>query len=155
MDSGKLLSERLGTRSWSLTITFTFRFVVRLGALVSQHNPRIFRTLAPMSMQLKVSSPADVVFSTLLNSDYLSTFLETNRQRLGEAQAFVRSWFEERGVMVRPCHAGHFVWIDMGTRLSILDTAEEMAIFQRSLDGGVYIVSGNAMRSNHPGTHRR
>lgn len=126
----------------------------RLGALVSQHNPRIFRTLAPMSMQLKVSSPADVVFSTLLNSDYLSTFLETNRQRLGEAQAFVRSWFEERGVTVRPCHAGHFVWIDMGTRLSILDTAEEMAVFQRSLDGGLYIAPGSAYHCTTPGWFR-
>ena len=149
MDSGKLPSDRLGTRAISLTICF----LIRLGALVSQHNPRIFRTLAPMSMQLKVSSPADVVFSTLLNSDYLSTFLETNRQRLGEAQAFVRSWFEERGVTVRPCHAGHFVWIDMGTRLSILDTAEEMAVFQRSLDGGVYIVSKSLMCRDHPGYH--
>lgn len=113
----------------------------RIGALVTQHNPRLLRTLAQMSSQIKISSPSDVIFSSLLQSDYLPTYLELNRSRLGQAQAKVRTWFERRGVYVKPCNAGHFVWVNLGARLGIQSKEEELGIFQKLLNGGLYIVS--------------
>ena len=118
-----------------------FRLNSRIGALVTQHNPRLLRTLAQMSIQIKISSPADVIFSSLLQSDYLGTFLALNRSRLGEAQAKVRTWFERRGVYVKPCNAGHFVWVHLGPRVGIETKEQELEVFQKLLDGGLYIVS--------------
>ena len=94
-----------------------------------------------MSIQIKISSPADVIFSSLLQSDYLGTFLALNRSRLGEAQAKVRTWFERRGVYVKPCNAGHFVWVHLGPRVGIETKEQELEVFQKLLDGGLYIVS--------------
>jgi hypothetical protein len=36
---------------------------------------------------------------------------------------------------------GHFVWVDMGGALGFRDLATEKRVFQKLLDGGVYIVS--------------
>lgn len=41
------------------------------------------------------------------------------------------------GLMAR----GHFVWVDMGGALGFRDLATEKKVFQKLLDGGVYIVS--------------
>lgn len=112
-----------------------------IGALITQHNPRLLRTLAQLSIQIKISSPADVIFSTLLTSDYLPTFLRLNQSRLSVAQERVRTWFERRKVVVRDCNAGHFVWVNLGPRIGIKTKEEETWIFQKLLDGGLYVVS--------------
>lgn len=36
---------------------------------------------------------------------------------------------------------GHFVWVDIGSHLGFRDVVTEKKVFQRLLDGGVYIVS--------------
>jgi hypothetical protein len=38
-------------------------------------------------------------------------------------------------------HSGHFIWVDIGGHLGFRDVVTEKKIFQRLLDGGVYIVS--------------
>jgi 1-aminocyclopropane-1-carboxylate synthase len=93
---------------------------LRVGALISQHNPLLLRAMANTSMLMKrelcseswstthrsVSSPADVIFSALLNDKaFLKNFITTNRQRLGEAYAFTRKWFNDRGVEVAHSNA--------------------------------------------------
>jgi 1-aminocyclopropane-1-carboxylate synthase len=118
-----------------------------------------------------VSSPADVIFSALLNDkSALNDFIKTNQSRLSEAQAYTRSWFQNRGIAVADSNAyvdcvclptswptfccrkptqadqvgaddsGHFVWVNLGVRLGFRDAAEEKRVFQLLLDGGVYIV---------------
>jgi hypothetical protein len=53
-----------------------------------------------------VSSPADVIFSALLNDKpFLRSFIHTNRMRLAEAQAYTRQWFTDRGVAVADSNA--------------------------------------------------
>jgi len=37
--------------------------------------------------------------------------------------------------------SGHYVWINLGAKLGIHDVQEEKRVFQKLLDGGVYIVS--------------
>jgi len=36
--------------------------------------------------------------------------------------------------------SGHFVWVDIGGALGFRDLATEKRVFQKLLDGGVYIV---------------
>lgn len=107
---------------------------LRLGVLITQHNPLLLRTLAQTSMLMKISSPADVLFTALLTSpppasaisasstvaapkSYVEWFTQENRRRLTEAHAYVRGWFEERGCPVADSNAGHFVWVDIGARV--------------------------------------
>jgi hypothetical protein len=53
-----------------------------------------------------VSSPADVIWSSLLNDKpALHQFISTNRERLTEAHAFMRAWFKDRGFHVAPSNA--------------------------------------------------
>ncbi|ORY25180.1 pyridoxal phosphate-dependent transferase [Naematelia encephala] len=128
---------------------------LRIGSLVSQHNPLLLRAMANTSMLMKISSPADVIFSTLLTDDsYLEYFISTNRQRLGDAQAFVRGWFVQRGVTVAPSNAGNFIWVDLGGKLGFRDVATEKKVFQKLLDGGVYIAPGTAYHHNVAGWYR-
>lgn len=92
-----------------------------------------------------VSSPADIIWSSLLlDKPALNTFIKENRARLAEAHAFTRGWFEARGVGVAVSNAGHFIWVDLGSRLGMGDGEEgvkrEKKVFQELLDGGVYIV---------------
>lgn len=110
--------------------------------MVTQHNPDLITTLALLHLQTKISSPADVAFATLLTSDYLPIFLEINVKRLAEAQAQATRWFEQRrGVTVKASNAGHFIWLDLGSRLGIKSFSEELEVYQRLLDGRVYVAS--------------
>lgn len=57
--------------------------------------------MANTSMLMKISSPADVIWSALLNDkEKLDKFLALNIERLREASGYARRWFEERGVEV-------------------------------------------------------
>lgn len=79
---------------------------LRVGALISQANPLLLRAMAATSMLMKISSPADVIWSALLTDrEKLGEFVALNRQRLSEAGAFVREWFESRGVPVAHSNA--------------------------------------------------
>ncbi|ORX33610.1 pyridoxal phosphate-dependent transferase, partial [Kockovaella imperatae] len=84
----------------------------------------------------------------------LRRFIETNRSRLGEAQAFVRNWFEDRGVHVANSNAGNFVWVNLGGALGFDDAVTEKRVFQKLLDGGVYIAPGTAYHNSKAGWYR-
>lgn len=43
-------------------------------------------------------------------------------------------------------NAGNFVWVKLGERVGITSGRDEKRVFQRLLDGGVYIVSAGASR---------
>lgn len=128
---------------------------LRVGALVSQANPLLLRAMASTSMLMKISSPADVIWSALLtDEDKLPEFVALNRARLSEAGKYVREWFEARGVPVAHSNAGNFVWVDLGARLGFRDPKEEKRIFQRLLDGGVYVAPGTAYHNPEAGWFR-
>jgi hypothetical protein len=37
--------------------------------------------------------------------------------------------------------SGHFIWVNLGAKLGFSDAMTEKKVFQRLLDGGVYVVS--------------
>jgi aspartate/methionine/tyrosine aminotransferase len=93
---------RMGTL---LTLSFCANGL-RVGSLISQANPLLLRAMANTSMLMKISSPADVIWSTLLaDTEKLTEFVALNRERLTEAAQFVRDWFEARGVQVANSNA--------------------------------------------------
>lgn len=128
---------------------------LRVGALISPHNPLLLRAMANTSMLMKISSPADVIWSTLLEDrPTLNKFLATNRARLAEAAAYTRAFFESRGIEVYPSNAGNFAWVNLGPILGIETADEEKRIFQKLLDGGVYVAPGSGYHNPVPGWYR-
>lgn len=128
---------------------------LRVGALISPHNPLLLRAMANTSMLMKISSPADVIWSTLLEDRAtLERFLRTNRARLADAAAHTRRFFEDRGVDVYPSNAGNFAWVNLAPILGIETADEEKRIFQKLLDGGVYVAPGSGYHNPVPGWYR-
>ncbi|WVW81724.1 hypothetical protein I302_103720 [Kwoniella bestiolae CBS 10118] len=128
---------------------------LRIGSLVSQHNPLLLRAMANTSMLMKISSPADVIWSTLLlDPPRLESFISTNKQRLTEAHRFTRKWFIDRGVEVANSNAGNFIWVNLGKTLGFQDAITEKKVFQKLLDGGVYIAPGSAYHYHVAGWYR-
>lgn len=106
--------------------------------------------MAGMSIFSKISAPADVVFSSLLSSEYLSTFLLVSQERLRVAHDLVETWFSARGCTIYRCDAGPFLWVYMGDRLGIITWEEEARLHMRLFEEGkVYIVSAPDARLSH------
>lgn len=49
---------------------------------------------------------------------------------------------------------GNFVWVDLGSRLGFREAAEEKHVFQKLLDGGVYVAPGTAYHNPTAGWYR-
>ncbi|WWC66900.1 uncharacterized protein I206_100807 [Kwoniella pini CBS 10737] len=128
---------------------------LRVGSLISQHNPLLLRAMANTSMLMKISSPADVIWSTLLlDSKRLKSFINTNKLKLTESHKFTRNWFIERGIEVSNSNAGNFIWVNLGKKLKFENSIIEKKIFQKLLDGGVYIAPGSAYHYHIAGWFR-
>ena len=104
--------------------------------------------MAPLSLFMKVSSSADCLFSALLEEPsldgterYRDWFLRENRRRLESNYQLAKSWLEARGFHVIPSNAGHFLWVDLGSRMGWKTVEDEEDGFCRLFDAGLYLVS--------------
>ncbi|WWC58053.1 uncharacterized protein I303_100588 [Kwoniella dejecticola CBS 10117] len=128
---------------------------LRVGSLISQNNPLLLRAMANTSMLMKISSPADVIWSALLlDPPRLKSFIQTNKSKLTEAHAYARGWFVARGIEVANSNAGNFIWVNLGAKLGFTDASSEKKVFQKLLDGGVYIAPGSAYHYHIAGWYR-
>lgn len=84
----------------------------RAGSLVCQHNDRIMSALAAGAMPMRMGSPTDILWSALLTSPDLATYLDKNRQKLLRAYTYVTAWLDVHGIPYTPANAGHFVLVD-------------------------------------------
>jgi DNA-binding transcriptional MocR family regulator len=115
-------------------------------------------------MWLKISSPADALFSSMLNDEgQLDHFITTNRQRLASAYGFATRVLKRYNIPYIPSAAGHFVFIDLraflpahGSDGKVLanDAEKEAALFLALLNNGVYIAPGAFVRRLWSHTHR-
>jgi 1-aminocyclopropane-1-carboxylate synthase len=119
----------------------------RLGVLISQGNPTLIKAMAPLSLFMKVSSPADCLFSALLEApsqdgseQYRTWFIRENQRRLESNYRLARDWLVDRGFHVVPSNAGHFLWVDIGSKLGWKTVEDEEEGFATIFDAGLYIV---------------
>jgi 1-aminocyclopropane-1-carboxylate synthase len=104
--------------------------------------------MAPLSLFIKVSSPADCLFSAPLEAPsrdgserYCAWFMGENKRRLELNYRLAREYLAERGFDVVPSNAGHFLWVDIGSRMGWKTLDDEEDGFARIFDAGLYIVS--------------
>lgn len=86
----------------------------RIGTFVSQFNPDLINAMKVTGKLYMVSSPADALFSALLNDEnFYSSFVSTNRTRLTEAYEHIKAWCVRHGIPYKPSNAGHFLLVDL------------------------------------------
>lgn len=129
---------------------------LRIGVLVCQDNPSFYAGMMAMApFVVKISSPADSMWSSLLASAELPDYIRKNQEALGEAYAYVTSWLRDRSIPYRPANAGHFVLIDLRKFCaSPASVNAEIALAQEMLQGGVYLGPGFSYAVNQPGWFR-
>ncbi|BGO96333.1 hypothetical protein NBRC10512_000333 [Rhodotorula toruloides] len=155
----------------------------RAGSLVCQHNDRIMSALAAGAMPMRMGSPTDILWSALLTSPDLATYLDKNRQKLLRAYTYVTAWLDVHGIPYTPANAGHFVLVDFrafvgqtargsdaagfrgnsGNQKRMAEEREgnSMCRYRDELDflnllvnGGVYLSSGMSYACPEPGFFR-
>lgn len=124
---------------------------LRVGTLVSQHNPELIKAMKMTAKLYMVSSPSDAIFSALLtHPTFYDAYIRTNKARLMQAYELACAFFEHHGIANTPASAGHFVLVDLtrfmprvaGGQELTLDE-QETALWARALDHRVSITPGS------------
>lgn len=132
---------------------------LRLGVFISQHNEQLRAALKFTAKLYMVSSPADALWSALLNDDHVyHEFVATNQQRLTQAYETVKAWCIRQGIQYTPSNAGHFVMLHLrrfyrDREHGDVQTAET-ELWQRCLERGVCITPGSNYHHPTPGVFR-
>lgn len=80
--------------------------------------------------------------SALLNdTGSFQKLIKENQSRLADSAAFMRSWFEKRGMKPMQSNAGHFMMVDVRERLGIKTFEDEKEISVKCVPEGVLVVS--------------
>ncbi|KAL1413398.1 hypothetical protein Q8F55_001164 [Vanrija albida] len=125
---------------------------LRVGCVISQHNPVVLRALLHTVFLMKVSSAADVIFSSLLNDrETLHRFTAENRRLLTAASKHTREWFEARGCKPMQTNAGHFILVDIRPRTGITTLDEERAFVRTCMANGVMVSPASNYNYHTPG----
>jgi len=89
---------------------------IRLGAIISQHNPTLHSALIPVAINSYASSLAESAATALLGDDvFTDWYIAENQRRLRGSWEIVISWAEKWGVKYGGgvC-AAFFLWVDLG-----------------------------------------
>lgn len=83
---------------------------LRIGVLHTR-NAALCDSFNAPALFIKIGSPSDSIFSSLINNDAtLEWFIDTNRRRLAKAYTFATKWLDFHAIPFRPSYAGHFIW---------------------------------------------
>lgn len=137
---------------------------LRLGVMVTQHNPELRKTLLGISLLMKVSSPADALWSGLLNDDQmLEHFITTNQKKLGDTLKHCQIFFSKYGIPLLQPEAAHFIFMDLrGYLREVTDSGEKLQtgveqetdLFYSFLQNGVYVAPATGYGYPIPGWFR-
>ncbi|KAG9124277.1 hypothetical protein FRC07_012158 [Ceratobasidium sp. 392] len=120
---------------------------LKVGSLISQHNPDLLLLVERAIQALPMSSASDALFTRVLSDvSFCNWFLEENRRRLSKAFEIVGDWCTYHELPFVPASAGVFFVVDLAPLLGRVAgpgaTAYEQTIagFRAMQDAGVYIV---------------
>lgn len=89
---------------------------IRIGAIISQHHPRLHAALIPVVIYSYASSLVESLVTVMLNDDeFVDNFIATNHQRLKTNYDLTASWAESHGIeYVKGVNTAFFLWVDLG-----------------------------------------
>ncbi|KDE03099.1 hypothetical protein MVLG_06396 [Microbotryum lychnidis-dioicae p1A1 Lamole] len=127
---------------------------LRIGALISQANPELHIAMESSCLLMKISSPADALWSSLLLDPVaLPKYIEMNQSKLAEHYQVAVDWLKRHEIPFRPSNAAHFIWIDLRKWLPTQTSdgqaiepgmAQEAELAARFAEQGVVLARGAA-----------
>lgn len=135
---------------------------LRLGALVSQHNPDLHAALVPVSLYSSSSAVTDHIVANFLDDRaWVERYISENRRQLAANYEHVAAWASDNDVPYAPgVNAAFFLWVNLGAawkkRHPGADDGGDVgeAVMERLLRHKVFIASGAAFGAEEPGWFR-
>ncbi|KAE8233907.1 hypothetical protein CF326_g1055 [Tilletia indica] len=137
---------------------------IRVGALVTQHNPELMSAMKVTAKLNMVGSPSDALFSSLLlDPAFFPRFVATNRARLTASYETIKSWLKHHKISYGCSNAGHFVMVDFGPLLPEFDMDgkpitdkrdADTLLWAKALEHKVAITPGSNYMYPRPGVFR-
>jgi aspartate/methionine/tyrosine aminotransferase len=176
IDTTNTISPELVHVLWGLSKDFGANGL-RIGCLISQHNPQIISALKTHALYTFPSSPSDHIACKILENDkWTDWYIKENQKRLSENYALTVKSLDEHDIPYYPgSNAAFFVWVDLGEAarrrkrsktvtaiadLSIGDGDSKKGsdtttdIMAKLLEQRVFLASGKAFGSERPGWFR-
>ncbi|KAK6078408.1 ACC synthase [Seiridium cupressi] len=134
---------------------------IRVGAVISQHNPAFHDSLVPVGLLSAPSSIADHIAANILDDRvWVRNYIAENRVRLQEHYELATHWARQHDIPYAPgANAALFLWVNLGEvyRLrhperSFRDTSQD--IMDALLAERVFLASGKEFGSEEPGWFR-
>lgn len=89
----------------------------RAGVLFTR-NDRLFKSILATSIFMLIASPTAGLWSALLNDqDALETYVIRNQEALRDAYEHITGWLRFHGISYLPSAAGHFLMVDLRSKL--------------------------------------
>ncbi|KAE8160941.1 1-aminocyclopropane-1-carboxylate synthase [Aspergillus tamarii] len=127
---------------------------LRIGCLISQHNPGFLASAEGISLFNFPSSLADNTTTALLMSDkYVDNLVALNRQRLAESYRYVTEFLRAHRIPFRESNAALFVWVNLAAAANAPSRSDD-ELLARLRANKVYITSGKTYASEEAGWFR-
>ncbi|OJI97000.1 hypothetical protein ASPVEDRAFT_122161 [Aspergillus versicolor CBS 583.65] len=162
-DTSGLIDPDLVHVLWGMSKDFGANGL-RVGAVITQSNAEFHISQKCLSLYSFVSGVSDQITAAVLSDDvFTDGYIAANRELLSRSHAFLVSILRENGIdYSRGCNAGFFVWVNLGKRYLELHPGcgcgqgPELTdlLFQKMLDGKVYVAHGTAYGAERPGWFR-
>lgn len=134
---------------------------LRLGVVVSQHNPAVHAALQPAGLFSSISSLTEHAASCLLEDDaWVEAYIAENRRLLGEHYAHVVNWARQHGIdYAAGANAGFFVWMNLGKKYreyhpEVEEKDVDHATMDALLASKVFLAAGFRFGADEPGWFR-
>lgn len=135
---------------------------LRVGIIISQHNPAFLKALVEVSIYSYASSVAEIIAANILEDDeWVDNFIDTNQSRLSENHSLVVKFLNRHQISYSPgSNAAFFVWANLGEaylrrNAGKMDgedlTKEVMGLL---LKNRVFLASGSHFGAETPGLFR-
>ncbi|GJC96123.1 ACC synthase [Colletotrichum higginsianum IMI 349063] len=134
---------------------------IRLGAIVSQHNPALHDSLTPVGIYSSPSSITDHATANILDDrEWVDGYIEENRRKLQENFELVAGWARDRGIeYAQGANAAFFLWVNLGEAYRARRPEREVGdvtaeVMGALLEKKVFLASGKLFGSEQPGWFR-
>lgn len=133
---------------------------LRLGAVISQSNPKLHAALTPVSLYSSSSALTDHAAANFLDDEaWVDMYVKENRQQLAENYKYVTSWAKKNDIEYAPgVNAAFFLWVNLGKAYGASHQTTESDLDQDSMAAllreRVFLASGVQFGSEKPGWFR-
>ena len=134
---------------------------LRVGAIISQHNPTLHAALIPAALYTSVSSMAENATANILeDTAWVEEYLSENRRRLAKQFEMAVKWAKNNDIDYTPgVNAAFFLWVNLGKAYRQRNPSEAVEdiddhVMQALIRQKIFLASGVQFGSEQPGWFR-